>query len=371
MSWETKIGESTKKVGEYAGKFLANGGHAQQDIPAQHRLLNAGVMFLGWWAGDKLRDVLFGTNQISEGEFVDIKREDVPAPLRFLHKAIDWDPYSEAPSEQWKKLAHQLLPAVGAGVGAVAGSMMAFERNGRANTFATHKKAGSLALMDAEMAAQYAQSTPLRVLAAAFGTFSAASGLTFLYGLFLNTAFASANGARVFTGSLAKGNMGPAKALDAQLGSIGVYVKEAAAHGGAMDDKWAKAFVEKVLEPLFGHELQTPEAQERAVKTLQGMVERAYQKAAASGHDPKAIAKQVSDELAGLLSKNHIDQTLLTEFHLDPKKAVLGNATPIIRWPVEALEKVSSMLGIKSKTSMHSFQERLNHTFQQQPLGVN
>lgn len=362
MDWTARI----KQGLEFPGKFLANGGHAQQAIPAQHRILNAGVMGLGWFTLNKLRHYVFGFEQKSEGEFVEVKREDVPAPLRFLHKTIDWDPHSEEPEQQWKKVAYQLFPAVGAGLGAVGGSMMAFELNGRAQTYKNHTQAKSLNIMDADSAAQYSQALPLRVLTAFFGTFSSASGLTFLYGLLLNSSFAAANGARIFTGSLAKGNMGPAKALEAQLGSIASYVKEAAKSGGEVSDAWGKQFVDRVLEPLFGHELQTAEAQERARATIQKIVKDSYHKFQTNGESVEKIAKAVTDDLTKKLGKDHIGEVLLKEFQLDPAHATLGNANPVWRAPVKTAQDA---LGVKNSVS--GFQEKLRKHAAMQPAGTS
>ncbi|MBY0408463.1 MAG: hypothetical protein K2Q01_12295, partial [Rickettsiales bacterium] len=297
-------------MAEFLGKFMANGGHAQQDIPAQHRLLNAGGMFLGWSALDQMRHIMFGLKMKSEGEYEEVKREDVPAPLRFLHKTIDWDPHSETPEHQWKKLVYQFMPGVGAGVGAVAGSMMAFQRNGREQQFKTANLKGvnKLNMMDMDFVSQFSQSTPLRVMAGFFGTFSAASGLTFLYGLFLNNAFASANGAKIFTG-LSKGNMAPHKALDAQLDMVGSYVQQGL-KTGKIDHQWAQEFSDRVLRPLFGHELHTPEQQEKAVKTLQTMVEKSYQRYKNTGASAKDIAAAVTTDLKKKLDKGHIEKTL-------------------------------------------------------------
>jgi len=318
-----------KDILEFPGKFLANGGHAQQDIPSQHRLLNAGGMFAGWWMMDQMRHIVFGVKMKSEGEYVEIKREDVPAALRFLHKSIDWDPLSETPEHQWKKLAYQLFPGVGAGLGATAGSIYAFQRNGREQLYKGTKTQQALSLLDADFAAQYAQSTPLRLLAAFFGTFSAASGLTFMYGFFLNPAFASANGAKIFAGSLAKGNLAPHKAVPAQLEALGSYVQEAV-KTGKVSNAWAAQFAERILQPLFGHELKSPEAQAQAVKTLQGIVEESYQKFNVSGKPAKEIAEAVTKDLSAKLGKGGIEKTLKTHFGLDAKKAKVGNANPLI-----------------------------------------
>lgn len=311
MDWKKQFNQAI----ELPGKFLANGGHAQQDIPAQHRLLNASMMFGGWWALDQVRQVVFGLRMKSEGEYVEVPIEEVPAPLKFLHKSIQWDPHSETPDNQWKKLAYQLIPGAGAGIGAVAGSMYAFERNGRAQQYKATKTQKALSLLDADFAAQYSQSTSLRALSAFFGTFSAASGLTYLYGMFLNNAFAASNGAKIFSGSLAHGNLAPHRAAEAQMGMLESYVK------AGKSDAWAKQFVDRVMEPMFGHELNTPESQANAVKLLQGKAAQYLSEYKASKATPEAKAKQFGNKLA---------TDLASMLHLDPKDARLGNANPIV-----------------------------------------
>ncbi|NBX03580.1 MAG: hypothetical protein EBR02_05920 [Alphaproteobacteria bacterium] len=356
MTWVDNI----KKGLELPGKFLANGAHAQQAIPAQHRLLNASVMCLGWAAGDQIRDVLFGVKQVKEGEYVDVPLADVPAPLRFLHKAVDWNPYSEDPKDQWKKLAYQMIPGVGAGLGAVAGSAYAFELNKRAGVMKDLKELKGLEklwLLDADSAAQYSMAAPLRAATAFFGTFSAASGLTFVYGLFLNTAFAAANGARIFTGGLKYGNAGPAKALDAQMGSLGQLVKSAVkGNKKSLGDAWSQQLVDKVLEPMFGHELQTLEQQAAARKAVSHVVEEAYQKfastAASAGKTQEQaateIAKAVTDEVSKQLGKSSLDNFIKKKLGWDIGKATLGNANSFIRTPVKAAQ---DLLGAKNGIS--------------------
>ncbi len=347
MEVKTTFGGRIRQALEFPFKFLANGGHAQQDIPSQHRLLNAGGMFLGWLALDQIRQVVFGLKMKSEGEYVEIPLEDISPPLRFLHKAIDWNPHSEAPEHQWKKLAYQLFPGVGAGVGAVLGSMYAFERNGRAQTFKAQNLKGieKLNLLDLDFQAQYNQSKTLRALSGFFGTFSAASGLTFLYGFFLNPAFASANGAKIFAG-LARGNAAPHKAAAAELGMVGSYVEEALKTGKLRED-WAKQFELRVLQPLFGHELNTPELQAKAVKTLQNIVEESYHRFKLNGKPAKEIAKAVTEDLSKKLGNSGLDKTLRERFGLDPKNAVVGNANPIIRMFNDGLSAIG--LGTRYK----------------------
>lgn len=324
---------------EWPARFLENGGHAQQEIPSQHRLLNAGGMFLSWWGMDQIRNIIFGVRMKSEGEYIEVKREDVPAALRFLHKTIEWDPHSETSENQWKKLVYQFFPGVGAGVGAVMGSVYAFNRNGREQRYKTVKNQNSLGVLDADFAAQTAQAMPLRVLSGLFGTFSAASGLTFLYGFFLNPAFATANGTKVFTHSLARGNAAPDKAVGIEISKIEGYVEEAL-KTGKINEEWAKTFSLRVLQPMFGHELNTPEAQTKAVKTLQGIVDQSYQRFRSSGKSTKDIAKAIEKDLTAQLGHSGLDKTLKQKFGIDPQNAVLGNANPVLRHFHEFLSSV-------------------------------
>ncbi len=383
MTWR----ETISKAGRNAGQYLIDNSHAQQAIPSQHRLLAASGMFVGWWALDKIRDIVFGMNQISEGEFEEVKKEDVPLPLRFLHKTIDWNPHSDDPNEQWKKLAHQMLPAIGAGFGTMAGSMGAFEMNGRAQKFADSKHLKSLSFMDAEWLSQYAQAKPLRMLTAFTGGFSAASMMPLVYGAFLNLSFASANGARIFSGNFANGAAGPAKALDAKLGTLPTFIKDAVDHNGKINDAWAKGFVEKVLTPLFGKDLKTHEAQVEVRHKLQKIFKDTFDKY--KGLNPEELPKikklmeekKVTDVSQLRLSEKQIHEAFIDAVSSDMKKifgnnkqgfevsleklglkvenAKLGNANPTIRAFNEFLVKV----GIRDKSaSAESFAERVtNH----------
>ncbi|MEQ1788908.1 MAG: hypothetical protein ABL857_00540 [Rickettsiales bacterium] len=365
MEWTNKIGDGVKRVVEPAAKFLQNGMHAQQDIPGQHRLLAAGGMFTGWIALDKLRDIMFGFNQVSEGEYKEIKSKDVPAPLRFLHKTIDWNPHSDSPDEQWKKLAHQLIPAVGAGVGTVAGSMWAFNRNGVEQNMKGLKASKTQKFfMDAEAIAEHSHSKPLRILTAASGGFAAASMMPLVYGALLNLSFASANGARIFAGNLGMGNLGPAKALDAQLKGLAPYAKSAVNNDGKISDAWAKGFVDKVLTPLFGKDLKTPEAQIEVRNKIKGIVQNTFKKLEKTKFDIKDPVTGITqnrvltkDELAEALTKD-VEKTLgytkdpktgkilnagfdktLEELGLHRENATLGNAIPAVRGFHEFLAK--------------------------------
>lgn len=360
MALQSEIVGGIKKAGDWAGRFLSNGGHAQQAIPAQHRLFAAGGMFIGWVALDKLRDIMFGLNQVSEGEYHEIKREDVPAPLRFLHKTIDWNPHSEAPEDQWKKLAHQMLPAIGAGIGTVAGSMYIFEKNKRGPAYRKAKDANyGVLFMDAEDAAQHAQATPLRILTAATGGFSAASMMPFIYGAFLNLSFASANGARIFTGDLSMGNSNPAKALATQLDSLPNILKEAVDNKGVLSEKWAEGIVNKVIKPLFNNDLKSPEKQEQVKRIILNDLKRTVKKYEAQGLSKEKVAEKASADMKAKLGHREdgsgIDKYVTETLGLKKENATLGNAIPAARYLNEGLAKI----GIGKNTNAQSFVDRL------------
>jgi hypothetical protein len=307
-------------------------------------------MVVGWWALDKVRDIAFGYTQKTEGEFVEIKREEVPAPLRFLHKSIDWNPNSDAPSDQWRKIAYQLLPGIGGGVGAVAGSMYAFERNGRGQEFRAMKGAKKLNLFDADFMAQYSHSTPLRLLAGTAATFSSASGLTFLYGFFLNAAFASANGAKVFAGNLKRGNLGVAKSAEAILGK-----HNKSAH--ALENEGAiQKLMENVIEPMFGKNAHEHEKEiHDVIKKTMDHSHELYKKAAKEAAASRLVAaggditpKQAKEILAA--SKQFLSDELVA-MHEKLGTPRLGYSNSAIAAPLNAADKMARGLGITKSPS--------------------
>lgn len=369
MNWQDKIENGIKRTGEFAGKFISQNGHAQQKTPAQHRLLSAGGMFIGWLACDQLRDIIFGVNQTSEGEFVEIKREDVPAPLRFLHKTIDWNPHSDAPSDQWKKIAHQMMPAVGAGLGTLTGSLYAFQLNGRAHNFAEFKNPKNpISVMQADSAAQYAQSKPFRILTAITGGAAGSSMLVAAYGAMLNLAFATANGAKIFTGNISKSSAGPAKALAERIEKFPAYINSAFNENGKISEEWSKIFVTRILEPLFGSELKTEAAQEAArIKvhdTVQSIVNEHINLGLSQEEKIKKIVKAIEATLGDIAPKVDKDGTIirsgfdtyLQKLGLRPENANIGNAIPFARKFNKFLEKT---FGIGKDVSVESFSVRI------------
>ena len=368
--------KAPKKALGFAGDFLENGAHAQQSIPSQHRLKAAGGMFVGWWGLDKLRDYMFGYNQKSEGEYVEIKPEDVPLPLRWLHKSVEWDPYSDSPENLHKKALYQTMPLVGAAVGTLLGSMSAFmvkTPSGLtlAETFVKNTNAKSLTLLEADTAFQYKQSGIFSWLTAAFGGFSAASGLTPAYGAALNARFAAANGARVWIpewlaklfgieGGLKMGNASPAKAMDALLKSVPSYIK--AAENGMEDalEIWADTVNNRVIETLFAKDFKNPEVQAAARQKIQEFVEKSYQRHKAEGLDLAGLQTIVAEDAKKNLGGGAFEQFATKELGLDIKNVTLGNANPIFRAITNSWHGFVEKLGVKTQNEKFYLQKVLN-----------
>jgi len=343
--------DAVKKPFVYAGEFLANGAHAQQTLPSQHRLRSAGGMFIGWVAMDKMRDYIFGVTQKSEGEYVEIPLAEVPPPFRFLYKSIDWNPHSDEPKEQYKKILYQFIPMIGASLGTIAGSMSAFGpvgplsgqlgANGREGQFNNFTKSKTLNLLEADMSAQYAQAKTFRIMTALFGGFSAASMLNIVYGVMLNSAFVIANGARVFGfgGGLEMGNMGPAKAADALVSGVSHYVKAFEKGDKEALNKFSSIFEKRVLEPLFS--IKDPKKQEEVRNLIKGLVEKSYEthKNLKAGELETAVAADMKKTLGTL------DRATLEKLGLHLEDATLGKAF----WPGAKVKEFLEKIGLISK----------------------
>lgn len=356
---------ATKGALAKAGEFLANGAHAQQTLPSQHRLRSAGGMFIGWVAMDKMRDYIFGVTQKSEGEYVDVPISEIPSPLRFLYKTIDWNPHSDEPKEQYKKILYQFMPMLGASLGTIAGSMSAFGpigplsgqlgANGREGDFNNFTKSKTLGLLEGDMAAQYSQAKTFRVLTALFGGFSAASMLNIVYGVMLNSSFVLGNGARVFGfgGGLEMGNMGPTKAADALVSGVSHYVK--AFEKGDKDalTKFASTFEKRVLEPLFS--IKDPKKQEEVRILIENLVEKSYEshKSLKGAELETAVAADMKKTLGTL------DRATVEKLGLHLEDATLGEAF----WPGARVKEFLEKIGLisKEKTTESYMKRVLSH----------
>lgn len=356
--------KTPKKALGFAGDFLENGAHAQQPIPSQHRLKAAGGMFVGWWGMDKLRDIMFGYTQKSEGEYIEVKLEDVPAPLRWLHKTIEWNPYSDSPENLHKKALYQSMPLVGAAAGTLMGSIIAFIPNGLGAKFAAATKAESLTLLEADTAFQYKQSGIFSWLTAAFGGFSAASGLTPVYGGALNARFAAANGARVWLpewlggGGLKMGSSNPAKAMNALLEGVPTYIK--ATENGMENalEIWATK-VSYSFETLFAKDFKNPEVQAEARQKIQEFVEKSYKRHKAEGLDLAGLQEIVKADAKKHFSGNAFEQFATKELGLKLENVTLGNANPIFRAITNSWHSFIEKLGVKTQNEKFYLQKVL------------
>ena len=352
MSLQSNITGKASGVGDYVGKFISTNGHAQQALPAMHRAAAAGGMYLGWKAFDKGRDLVFGNDQTSEGVFVDNKREDFPVIVRFLHHSIDWNPHSDAPSDQWKKVLYQTMPAMGAALGTVAGSMSIFHFNGRAAGFAKAKDPKTLlSIMDADNAAQHSQAGWPLFFTSLFGGGSAASMLIYPYGVGLNSNFLLRSGNAINLANRSGGNLGPSKALAERIAKVPFYVKSAMKSGGKISREWAEILVDRAVKPIFSKSLNTPGKVEKAIDVAERKFQRIYTK-----HSKKlkgeslieAVSKEMDKTFGnhaprmdrnGNIIKEGFDKIAPEYLGVKIKDAQFGNASPTARFIKEGTAK--------------------------------
>lgn len=352
MIWKgTTITSGVKEIGDYVGRFVSSNAHAQQTIPALHRLLSAGGMYLGWIGGDKVRDALFAVNQTSEGEFVEVKREEVPIILRPIYHKIEWNPHSDAPGEQWKKILHQTLPAATAAAGTLAGSEMVFQMNDRAAGFIAGRKSKELSLITADRITQYPQSRLFSVLTALTGGAGGASMLPIAYGAFLNLRFLLANGGKINLGNSAGGNLSPEKALTERIGKVAFYVKSATNSAGKIGEEWSQIFVKDVLKPIFGKNLDSPEKEEKIRKIIHGTFQKAYDELWEKGLRGEKLIEEVSNKMhnimgdakpvlnRGRIEYQGFDKYVQKDLGFNFDDITLGNSVSIIRTLTEWLAK--------------------------------
>jgi len=373
MYWQNKI-KAAKNAGEYLGRFVSSNAHAQQAIPAQHRLLSAGGMFLGWVAGDKVRDAAFGVNQTSEGEFVELKREDIPLILRPIYHTIKWDPQSDAPSDKWKKLLHQSIPAVVAAGGTLAGSEMVFQMNGRAAGFINATNMNKLSsVLRTDGGVEYNQSRLPSIGTALTGGAGAASMIPIAYGAFLNLRFLLANGGKINIGNAIGGNLGPEKAIMERMGKVAFYVRSAANKEGKVSKDWAFIYVKEGLKPLFPERLNTPEKEEKAIQIVHDTFQQVYAEYETKGLKGDNLINAVKSKIESIMGdvqptlneKGKIEYHGFDKFVLEKLKysfddVKLGNAVPTMR---AATEFVAENTGIGKEASATAQEERIRNQY--------
>lgn len=340
MDWQDKVGHKLDVLGNY----LIGGTHAipKEDpkthwikrLPSSHRLYNALGMFTFFLVGGWVRDVMRGFDEKGEK----IEKADVPHPLRFLHGALAHNPHSDAAHDRWFKIICQIIPATFGATGAILGSIWFFDKNmnyeKRAKLlrkYAIDKTGDGLGAFQCDDALAHYESWPMRILAGVFATFSAASGLTVLYGMFLNSAFSYASNRKMFAGAAeitgieafrgltnTTGNtqFGPVFALDKRIiGESKLFFERHArlANGDAnysIPPEEIKEFqtrmIKEVIAPLFPEYAATHENELRNGVTK--MFTDAWKSAAKAGATPKDIGVSAMNFIKGCFAEEVNEQ---------------------------------------------------------------
>jgi hypothetical protein len=343
MNWQDKVGSKLDTLGTY----LVGGFHAMpkedketpwiKKLPSQHRLYNAAGMFAFFMIGGYLRDTMRGFDE----KGVTVEREDVIAPLRFLHGVLAHNPHSDKMQDRWNKVICQIIPATFGATGAIMGSVFFFrnnvKRDPRAARLQYHANEGTgdgLGAFQADDAIAHHQSWPFRALAGVFATFSAASGLTVLYGMFLNSAFSFASNRKMFAGlaeltgieAFRKGTntsgntqFGPVDALDRRFIQESKNFFERHQRSGKKEvshediKEFQDRMMKEVIQPLFPDYASKPENQKKLRDGVTKMFNDAIAHAQKDGTKPEDVSKNAMGFIKSLFAERIMDGDKLKE----------------------------------------------------------
>jgi hypothetical protein len=318
-----------------AMKNLANaykdGCHADQAVPASHRLYNAVGMFGAFAAGAHIRDVLRGFDSKNEV----IEKDEVIFLLQPLHGLLAYNHYSDEPKDRWMKILCQMIPAVFGATGAIMGSVAYSKKpapkqeHGREPAMNAIKdrvaKGDAVGGFELDDAASHSQAWPMRVLAGVFATFSAASGLNFFYGVFLNSAFSASNNRQMYGnlnnfGITALNKINNTHGTDQNRTGVAFgnllneterYLKTCEQTKITPDEAEIAKFGAKMVErltPLFPK--YTAEQGAELRKNLAGLIEESWQTAAKQKlNDPN---KSTAETAAQMIKAKFLDEEKLT-----------------------------------------------------------
>lgn len=292
--------------------------HWSKLMPSQHRLYNALGMFSFFLMGTWFRDTMRGFDDKGN----EIKEEDVLPPFRFLHGLLRHNPHSDDSQDRWRKTMCQMVPAVFGAVGAIVGSIYFFRNNTTFDQRAVELQEKShnnpLGALEVNDAATHYTSWPMRMAAGIFATFSAASGLTVLYGLFLNSAFSFASNRKMFagfgspfnaaTGNTYSGFQSPATILSNEVvkaleNDAKRWAGEAAKNPNfTPPEAELKKYGERIADGVFG-QLFSGLDQEKLRKTGTDLVQKAWEESKQQGKSPEEIAKAASGFMRDLFSE--------------------------------------------------------------------
>ncbi len=324
MRFEGKI---TNALGYLSGGFHAvpphNSATPQKNFPSMHRLYNVLGMVIGFSVMKYMSDILFG-HKINGSQYEEIRRQDVPRPLRFLHGAIKYNPFSDHPRDQWLKVLHQMLPAAGGAIGAVQGSSYFF----KTSAMGPHIKALNekvlkkeiLSPLESDTLASYKQGLIWRNIAGGTAWLASVSGLTgLLYGTSLNSAFFLNNNAktmvgaaeafglpflRKFSNTQSKLAMGPEKAFNNILSRTSNFLNQAKGNTTVASENFGKEMANSVFSPLF-RKLNDDE-KKTIVTKIQNIFEEAYN--THKGKETAVIQKEISEGINTYLKSNNLQK---------------------------------------------------------------
>lgn len=358
MDWTTRIGESALKTAEKVAqgfhaipnppkpdpaKPVNHGTEFLRKLPSMHRLCNVLGMVTAYATTQYLANIIFAC-KINGSKCEEIPEESVPAPLRFLHGIVKYNPFSDEPRDQWLKVVHQMLPAVGGAIGAVKGSDAFFTHlNGREHKYNDWKKSEHLTPVQAEAAISYAQGKRLSVLTALTAIWASASGLTPLYGVFLNSNFMTRSGGKIatskmlrtLTGNPSEFGLGPERGIPALLKNV-----ENVLNGGSLDE-FARQLVESGVEPIKKFKPGEKQALVKEIKDTFAFYEHAFD-------NPGKPTKQEIDALRTQLGAKVNEMTMRTELKeltLDNPNGVIGAVANL--WPgtKEEIRHIKALVG--------------------------
>lgn len=307
-SWAEKLGKAVN------GKPLEGASWLTSVItvpPGYHRLKNAVGLSIGLYTGRKLMNIVVG----AKPDGTEIRREDVPLPLRPLHGIMKYNHFSDDPRDRWMKAVDNVAPAVLGAFGAVAGSHHFFKQRGEAL-----KNPQYMDEFDESMSME--QSKPWSLLSGITSLFGSASGAALgpvgNYGASLGTRFALASGRKVALPGLGKiisGNhsnmpFGPTQMIDRMID----YVTE---NPSARPERLER-MAHGILAPLFKG------VKPEQVQDFVGKVHGIRDQFLAEGGIPEEAHGKVRDLLKSHFRGAGLESTL-QEIGIDPLTADLGN----------------------------------------------
>lgn len=310
-------------------EYLAKGFHAipphhedpTKTLPSMHRLLNVSGMVGGFASMQYIANIAFGC-KITGGGCKEIKREDVPKPLRFLHGVASYNIYADDPNDKWHEVVQQMLPAAAGAYGAIKGSELFFKRNGREKYYKELKGKSRLTPQEADTLAQYEQGLIFRYASGLTGTLSAAGG-SFAFGETLNPAFLFDNNGKAFAGASeifgtnifrhvtnTTGDLGVAtqKAQTEMRKEAQILLKDIAANP-AKEQELLEAYSQRAISNVIAPMINLkPEEKQALVAELHGLVAKIRTKYESEGKGPNHFAVDVHNAISSMFYSKSVPE---------------------------------------------------------------